>query len=285
MPNQIMKSKRLHRPTFLLGVGAQKSGTTWLANQLERHPQFMMSPIKELHYWDRRFHADFFPGVGRSKRIIKQLKEGRSVGEFMRGPKVEQFLMDRDELYYKTYFETRLLENHHSFGEFSPSYCILTHSEFQHIRSFMQPYQTRALFLMRDPVSRIWSQCVMEYVKATNRGKKYDPYEAFECKFKEPAIFKRGDYKTTIQNLDLAFPESDRRYVFFEELFKQQTLQKLCDFIGIDMINFDVASNPNVGRSLDKPSTNSWNRVRDEMAPIYDFVAKKMGYLPEEWGS
>ncbi len=36
-------------PDFL-GIGAQKSGTTWLHDKLWRHPQVWLPPIKELHH-------------------------------------------------------------------------------------------------------------------------------------------------------------------------------------------------------------------------------------------
>jgi hypothetical protein len=47
-------------PDFLC-MGAQKGGTSWLHRQLERHPDFWMPPVKELHYLNsltrtRRFH-------------------------------------------------------------------------------------------------------------------------------------------------------------------------------------------------------------------------------------
>ncbi len=37
-----------------LGIGAQKSGTTWLHQNLVRHPDLFLPPSKELHFWDRR---------------------------------------------------------------------------------------------------------------------------------------------------------------------------------------------------------------------------------------
>jgi hypothetical protein len=39
-------------PNFL-GIGAQKSGTTWLHDNLARHPQVWLPPVKEIHYFDR----------------------------------------------------------------------------------------------------------------------------------------------------------------------------------------------------------------------------------------
>ena len=42
-------------PDFL-GVGAQKAGTTWLAENLRRHPAIHLPERKELHYFDESFH-------------------------------------------------------------------------------------------------------------------------------------------------------------------------------------------------------------------------------------
>ena len=40
-------------PNFL-GIGAQKAGTTWLFENLKRHPNISFPVEKEIHFWDRR---------------------------------------------------------------------------------------------------------------------------------------------------------------------------------------------------------------------------------------
>jgi hypothetical protein len=269
------------KPIFLLGVGAQKCGTSWLAEQLVGHPQFLMSPIKEIHYWDRRFHPDFFGDSKLQAKIVQDMK--KTPDETLNSPMLEHHLMSRHELYYKTFFETRLEPSHRAFGEFSPSYCILSEDEFRYIRTFMQPYRTRALFLMREPVSRLWSQCKMEFLKSRNRGKSFDPHKTFANRFDKPTFLRRSDYKSTIESLDRAFPEEARHYAFFEELFESETLRKICDFLEIDSYDFDVSANPNEGVALDKPDRETWNRVREAYAPTYEFVERRMGYLPAKW--
>ena len=37
---------------FFLCIGAQKSGTTWLARMLQTHPELFLTPVKEIHYFD-----------------------------------------------------------------------------------------------------------------------------------------------------------------------------------------------------------------------------------------
>ncbi len=268
-------------PIFLLGVGGQKCGTSWLAGQLDRHPQFMMSPIKEIHYWDRRFQPEYFRPRNLEKKLTKLINRGAE--QVLKSPLIEQSLMARHELYYRAFFESRLQPRHRAFGEISPSYCILSAEQFYYVRKFMQPYRTRALFIMRDPVARIWSQCKMEALKGSNRGQKLDPVAAFEAQFNEPMIMRRSNYKSTIENLDRAFDDNERHYAFFEELFQPESLKAICSFLEIDMIDFDITDNPNLGERLEKPEPEAWARVREAYGFIYDFVEERMGYLPEKW--
>jgi hypothetical protein len=64
---------RLGLPDFL-GIGAQKAGTTWLAENLRRHPEVFLPERKELHWldhkWDRPLSdwAAHFAEAGRRVR-------------------------------------------------------------------------------------------------------------------------------------------------------------------------------------------------------------------------
>jgi len=42
--------------TFLLGCGAQKAGTTWLAQKVSRSPEYWDGGIKEWRFW--KYHFD-----------------------------------------------------------------------------------------------------------------------------------------------------------------------------------------------------------------------------------
>jgi hypothetical protein len=73
----LRSSTGLTVPDFL-GIGAQKSGTTWLYENLRAHPQAFLPEPKELHYFDQRFGVESFesycqrfaPGVGKIKGEI-----------------------------------------------------------------------------------------------------------------------------------------------------------------------------------------------------------------------
>lgn len=265
---------------FLLGLGAQKCGTSWLAKQLRTHPQFLISPIKELHYWDRRFHPDYFRPNGLVKKVAKLASENPKA--LLTDPLVERMLMERDERFYLNFFETRLTPAHRAFGEFSPSYCIMSTDELRYIRDFM-PYHTKAIFMMRDPVARLWSQCKMEHLKARNRGRELDPVGAFKTALDKPKFYARSDYAATVQSIDAAFAPEDRHYEFFEELFTNDAITRIFDFVGIDPVTFDFSDNPNEGIKIARPSPEDWQRVHRKFEPIYDFIEKRFGRLPTGW--
>ena len=64
-----MEYPALKGKTLVIGIGAQKAGTTWLYRYLRTHPQVGMSPIKELHYWDERFRPDL---CGHSSEALRR---------------------------------------------------------------------------------------------------------------------------------------------------------------------------------------------------------------------
>jgi hypothetical protein len=78
----VLPVNRLSLPDFL-GIGAQKAGTTWLYQNLLRHPDLYLPPTKEAHYFDRKFHrplsfyAARFTGAG--GRIKGEITPGYSL--------------------------------------------------------------------------------------------------------------------------------------------------------------------------------------------------------------
>lgn len=58
-----------------LGIGAQKSGTSWLYHHLAQHPQIRFPGGKEIHYWDKQYpfgieqyHSLFTPHTSHVKQ-------------------------------------------------------------------------------------------------------------------------------------------------------------------------------------------------------------------------
>ncbi len=77
-------------PNFL-GIGAQRSGTSWLTLQLKSHPKIYMSDRKEVHFFDRYYdrgldwYQRFFP---KDKQAAKYRWIGEITPNYMYMPEV-----------------------------------------------------------------------------------------------------------------------------------------------------------------------------------------------------
>jgi len=60
-------------PDFL-GIGAQKSGTDWLYQNLRIHHQISMTPVKELNYFDDPTPIPNIIRLSKSRYLRAQLK-------------------------------------------------------------------------------------------------------------------------------------------------------------------------------------------------------------------
>lgn len=64
-------------PNFLI-IGAQKAGTSWLAYQLEKHPEVYL-PKKEIHYFDKEFN--YAKGLDWYKSHFDSVTTETAIGE------------------------------------------------------------------------------------------------------------------------------------------------------------------------------------------------------------
>ena len=64
-------------PLDFLGIGAQKSGTTWLYENLRRHPGIFLREGKEIHFWDVRRDR----GLEWYRSLFVNKPEGSKAGE------------------------------------------------------------------------------------------------------------------------------------------------------------------------------------------------------------
>ena len=104
----LLPVRREEFPRFL-GIGAQKSGTTWLHANLSRHPSIFLPETKELHYFDWNFHRPLSEYLAHFKqagaRIRGEITPGYSVldddrVDFIRGvaPDLKVILLLRDPI-------------------------------------------------------------------------------------------------------------------------------------------------------------------------------------------
>ncbi len=230
---------------YFVGIGAQRTGTTWLANYFTHHPQVCFSAIKELHYFDAIYRPDL-SSVYNKDLFTAQLKEvKRKMDE--EGVTLEKSLeyncllarieMIEDPLKYKEYFSLRLMPQHQAFGEITPAYSLLNEDGFHAILNLYP--DAKFIFILRNPCDRYWSHLNLH----DGRFEHFSALEkAIEC-LDNLQYTERTDYKRTITTLANIIMKENILVLFFEHLFDSATmereLRKITTFLGIDYLTPD----------------------------------------------
>lgn len=276
--------------TLLFGIGAAKAGTTWLYRYLAAHPEVSLPAVKELHYFDTGETGKFDRQIARMQkerarradrlptgndRLDKRLK--REVWAYNRWLNV---IADPSDAAYVDYL-------HHGagdacvVGDITPAYATLTESSLTRMAS-LAPV-TRFVFLMRDPLDRLWSNIRMA---ATRRaGALADTAAALLDKVvsdQDTTITARSDYRTTLARIDAALDPKTLFIGFYETLFQADTLDRLCAFLGIYAHPAQVEARVHAGADLQMTEAQR-ARALAWLAPQYDAVNRRISPLPPRW--
>lgn len=270
--------------TLMVGVGAQKAGTTWLYNYLSRHPQCAMSRIKEMHFWNERF----LPGddaLARRyygnwlMRISSRIKEGftPSAGSVdVAKDLIERAGMVGDPTAYRRYFDSRVGEARVT-GEISPAYSRLSIEHFREMRT-CHP-DLRPIFVLRDPVDRFWA--AMRSI-AQNEKRSADAALIAE-RLSKPAHLERGAYHRTALNLEDVFGRDGVLLLYYEDLFTDPGIERVCDFLGLDRQPADFRTRINAGGGSEFLRQSDAAAIFHAHRDTYDWAASRDAPLPQRW--
>src|SRR4051812_26100226 len=90
-----------------IGIGAPRTGTRWMSNYFENHPQILMSPIRVLHYFDARHDPE---AAAEYNQHFRQRLDGllkRNADENKVAVMRDRVAMIDDESGYLRYFRNR----------------------------------------------------------------------------------------------------------------------------------------------------------------------------------
>ncbi len=237
--------------TFILGIGAQKCGTSWLAHYLRNHPSVAMSAPKELHYFDTKWRPDI---AGPAPDFVREIiSDGRPYFDTLARP---------------------IASGRPYFGEITPSYSVLPADAFAEIRH-LHP-NTRVIFLMRDPVARFQSGLGHDLARGRRAG--------FDWAITAPRHAERTRYDRTIVNLLAAFSRDEVFFGFYETLFADSTMRNLCRFLGLEYLPADFATPRNKAKAHFALEADQIAVAREVFDPVYVFCRKMFGdRVPAAW--
>ena len=238
-------------PQFIC-IGAAKSGTTWLHQNLKRHPEVWLPPFKELHYFDhlsskptaidllsRRF------GRFKLRRIAKRLwrKKGQDIGWFLR-----YLFLPRSDNWYASLFSPTMGQ---IAGEICPEYDTLDEKIVAHIHTLMP--NLKIIYLIRNPIHKMWSQAAMRYRRYGEQGIDTIEEETIKKYLDAQTTYRRSHYLKTLQIWESIYPKEQLFIGYFEQLQQnpRQLLSEIHQFIEVDSFEQylpdEVRKNPNPG--------------------------------------
>lgn len=280
-------------PRVMYCVGATKAGTGWLYEYLRDHPECYFRSIKELHYFDALENGKLDREIAKhqNRRAAFQRKVSHSRGEQMvdhalalrdRTEWLSVLARGEDTAAYLDYLCAGR-EAEQVVGDITPAYCLLPGTRLR-MMADLAP-DVRFIYLLRDPVERVWSHIRMMAAWREPSGEATPDRAARILRRtlmgEESQIARRSDYAGNLTRLKRVV--GDRlKVVFFEDLFNGGGLGQICDHLGISHLPPDRDKIVHAGHALELLPEQRL-ALRDWLAPQYAYVSGAMGQVPEAW--
>ncbi|MEQ9231250.1 MAG: sulfotransferase [Cyclobacteriaceae bacterium] len=276
---------------FFFCIGPQKTGTTWLYDQLKDHPQVNMPRVKELRYfWEREklgegsLMRSLFSKhwhykekrqtiVTRVRRHFSDALSGKLVADDLRWD-LEWFFKKPNLHWYQSRFPSTGLT-----GDITPKYSEL---ELHSIKYMRQLYpKAKVVISLRDPIERIWSRSKMNLLKRKGKQDSQEVDDArFLVDFEHSPDQVSNDYVGLVERWKSVF-SSDVLVIFYDDIAirPQWVLTRICEHLGLDDEQFKEAAQRS-NKGLQEPVPERF------LAPLVRMNQKNLAsmrdYFPEE---
>lgn len=272
--------------TLLIGIGAQKAGTTWLADYLATHPEVFMSPIKELHFFDALWRPDLCGALARrvfaryhalaaAPQLANRARERERL-ELLSCYR-DRFKMNTSSEKYLEYFLSRAGDRQ-VMCEITPSYAMLNRDGFASIANLHA--LVKFVFLLRNPIDRFWSQ--LRFTKSRAISANGSNGVLIGSALSDPQFILRTRYDRTLSELSEVVPRNRIFVEFHERLFRDEALTGFCDFLDVGFRPGDYARKVHE-TSAAALGDGERSLVYKAFAPVYEWARTEFGVLPESW--
>lgn len=201
---------------------------------------------------------------------------------------IVDYLSIRDNQTYVQYLRRNSV-GARALGEISPTYSLLPAAGFAEIESLFPG--ARFIFIMRDPVDRLWSHVRFEAGSGERRGRRRIALnEEFRRAMNRPAMVEMSSYHHTISKLESVIPADRILYTFYERLISPAAgpaeVRRIEAALGLEAADIDpkiFSTSVNASASAKLDVQNEAD-AEDLFAPVYEFVRERFG-LPRQWRS
>jgi len=277
---------------LFLSVGAMKSGTTWLYDKLKQHPQIHFSREKEIHFLAHYYgHTEILSSDKRRHRAQAALERLSNNG-------ISPANLERTTTWYNIYtsdpinfkwFELITDAQKNAAGyvsDFSNLNCHLSGENWLEVKK--ESVNTlKVLYILRDPMARIWSHYKFHLKFSRNRlaDCPSQDYEHFKILIDKPWFWRNSCYSHSIANLKSGLDDNELKIIYFEDMIKDPdtTIKSIEDYLGIDRFRYSGDLQSAKNKSSPDKIPKEWEtylsaKIEDEILAL-----RKLGYHHYEW--
>jgi Sulfotransferase family len=211
-------------PQIFLCIGAPRAGTTWLYENLRRHRDVFLPPVKELRH--------FLESRTEEQRQSDYNRRRKSHGKTQDDQKWLDSWIAADPRSDETYLDLLTRTDRPVAGDISPVYSIASPRVVRRIRDTL-PDGAKIVYIIRNPIDRDWS-----HMKFTlHRQMKISstlPTRDYLAFLTDGRMKKRSNYVQNIARWTNAFPLSSILVTFYDKLQADPVsfFEEICSFVG-----------------------------------------------------
>ena len=269
------------RKPDLLGIGAQKAGTTWLSQMLGQHPGIWTPPFKEVqfcNYLHIEEHREWLPWhFHRTKKNIREswARKGRPMPA-----ELADYLerMTRGEMFTKHWYKRVFSPAPEGTlaMDVTPEYSTLPEEGVEFVAKFLP--RARFIYIIRHPVDRAMSQLRMNVRRLSRNPQSLDDWLA---EAEDPVLVNRGDYATYVPRWSAHFGPDRLLYLPFGQIAADplELLARVETFLGLPPYEDYRGAGNKVFSSQDGTAIPAEVRTRlhEKLAPQFAFLEQNFG--------
>lgn len=216
---------------FILGLGFQKCGTSWIYDYLKQSRYFDGGFDKEYHIWD---------AIDVPLLKYNLVDKPSFLGRALENKRMKRYNMQSNENAYFEYFNSLYRGDVSITGDITPSYSALSKTRMASIIKNFQDkgVSCKALLLIRDPIDRIKSavryNLDRRYFKEGINVGETNFRRALEGYYTTDHCKIRTRYDHTLNNVYATFDPNDVYVGVYENMFEKDQVTKMSEFFGID---------------------------------------------------